>query len=457
MIYFIYIVNYFILIYFVISAIIYTILLIFASPLIVNFFFRAKYTNVCSLLKSKVLPPVTVLTPMYNETFRIRESVLSVLNSDYTNLYVILINDASTDSTVEFLRDEFDMVEKPLIFPQTIKTSPVKAIYISRKYPRLMLIDKEHGGAGDSLNVGINACFTPYFATIDADTTIDKLAMSELMFELLAEPYAVGIGGAVYVRNGCEFKDGIMIQSKLPYQMVPALQANEYLRSHLFNRTGWNKFGSTMSYSGTATIFNTAAVRAVGGFDIHNFAQDADIIMRLHIDLHNKKQKYQILFNPSALVWTDVPGTLKSFAIQRDKWQRGLLRSVINNKRLFFNAKYKIQGLLSYPVFIFLEILAPIVEFTAYIFLPLSYYLGILDGTSAILYMLLAWGFPAYLTMVNAFINVITFGCYQKMSDVFWVCLLAIIEMFGFRQYLTLVKMYGTFRYIINRIRGKPL
>ncbi|HFQ9591259.1 glycosyltransferase family 2 protein [Legionella pneumophila] len=409
------------------------------------------------MIDTMELPPVTIITSIYNEGNDAIKSVLSSLNTNYKNLYIILVNDGSTDNTLELLVDSFEMIKEPFIFNQKIKTAEIFSIYVSMKNPGLMLIDKKHSSVGDSLNAAINVCFTPYFITVDADSIIDENAVSEFMFEMLSNNKTVSVGGSVYILNNSLEQNGKILSSRMPRTLIPALQSNEYLCSHLFNRTGWNSFGSSMSYSGTATIFSLKAVRAVGGFDVNNFAQDADMIMRLHHYMRRTKQAYQIRFNPAATVWTDVPKSLKEFTWQRDRWQRGLLKSVLNHKAMIFNPKYKIQGLFSFPIFILLEIIAPFVEFTAYITLPIAYFLGILNGRSVILYMLLAWGFTTFLTVANMFVSLITFNRYKKFKDIIRMFLLSTIEMLGFRQYLTGVKVFASFHYFINRIRGKSL
>ncbi|HAU1620384.1 TPA: glycosyltransferase family 2 protein, partial [Legionella pneumophila] len=102
------------------------------------------------------------------------------------------------------------------------------------------------------------------------------------------------------------------------------------------------------------------------------------------------------------------------------------------------------------------EILAPYVEFTAYVCVFIAYYIGILNGYSALLYIILAWGFSSYLSLASAFINLITFNKYRKFNDVLKIFGLSIIDMAGFRQYLITVKVWASFHYIINRISGKP-
>lgn len=450
-------INYYILIYFAISVVIYTALLLGAFPDIVYYFKRGKFARIHELLDSSMLPPVTVIIPAYNEHENIHNAVQSALNSSYKNLFVFVMNDASTDDTLEILHEHYQLREVPVTIEQRIPASNAKRVFISEKYPQLLVIDKEHGGAGDSINVGINACFTPYFITFDADSIMDKFAIDELMYEVLTHDRTIAVGGGVYILNACQFKDGVMLNSRMPYTPAPAIQSCEYMRSHLFNRTGWNTYGGTVSYSGTATLFQRTAVIAAGGFDTKNYAQDCEIILRLHKYMHKHKIPYRIRFNPACAVWTDVPATFREFAVQRDHWRRGLLRSVIPYLSLFMNPRYGEQGLVSYPLFIFLEILAPPVEFLSYLSLLVAYCFGILDVKLAILFILLAWGFTSYITMANMFLNLVTFNRYKKLKDIAWMFLLCFLEMFGYRQFYVLVNVWGSLHFYFNRLRGRPL
>ncbi|MDI9819350.1 MULTISPECIES: glycosyltransferase family 2 protein [unclassified Legionella] len=452
-----YYINFAILIYFIGSAIIYTTLLIGSFPTILRFFNISHYLVASEVMEAETQLAVTLITPMYNERELALNTILSALKSTYKNLYLIVVNDGSTDDSLEFLQEKFKLEEVPVVVNPIIKTKSVKRSFISSIYPNLMVLDKENGGAGDAINAGLNACFTPYFFTLDSDSVIDPNAISLVMYEVFTHINPIAIGCGIYVLNGCDVEDGIVKQSLVPYRYTSGIQANEYLLSHLFNRTGWNSFGGSMSYSGTGTLFNRQVVLDVGGFDAGNYAQDSEIIMRLQKIMREQPKKYTISFTPAAAVWTDVPKNLKEFAQQRDKWTRGLLRSVWLNRKLLFNPKYKIQGLFGFPAYILLEIIAPYVEFTAYFTVSLAYYLGFLDTVSAILYIILAWGFASYLSVANTFISIVTFNRYQRLSNVLWMLLLATLEMFGFRQYRVLISVYGTFHYFFNRLKGKLL
>lgn len=451
------IINYVILCYFIFSIIVYSSLLISSFPEIVKFYNISRFSNVYTFINKAHLPPVTVIMPVFNAEKTIVNAIYSALNSKYPNLYVIAILDGiSDDLTFEKIQESFDIEEINLSIEETIKTKPVIRSFISRSHPNLMFIQKEHGGTGDSLNVGLNICYTPFLVTLDSDSVVEPDAISEFMNFVMTNNHTVAVGGGVYLLNNCKVEQGKIIEINLPKKWISALQINEYIRSHLFNRTAWNRFGGTMSYAGTATLFYRPMLLQINGFDTQNYSQDAEVIIHLHQKLSVEKIPYKIGFTPDAGVWTQVPDTIRSYTVQQNHWRRGLLRSTFRYWTMFFNPRYKIKGLMGYPFYVLLEILGPYFEFTAYFTVIISYFIGILDGYLAVMYGVLAWGFSAYLNVANAFINLITFNRYKRLNDVLKIFALTCAEMLGFRQYLTVVKVYSSVQYFFYRLIGRP-
>lgn len=408
--------------------------------------------DVLSIMNSRAMPPVTVMIAAHNEEDTILDSIKSVLINNYPNTYVLIVNDGSTDTTLEKLIQTYDLQQTSMIVPDIIKTQgAIKGYYVSQKEPRITVIDKEHIDKSDSLNIGVNACRTPLFITLDADSILEPDAISELVFYLITRPHAVAVGGAVYVLNGAKYQEGVITDPRMPYRIISGIQACEYMRSFLFTRAGWNHLSGALSFSGTATLFDYQAVVEVGGFDVNNPANDFEIIVRLHADKLDKKMSYQIGYTPAASCWTDVPDTLKSYWHQRSLWQIGTLRSLLIHKKLFFNPRFGIVGLFNYPFFLLGETFGPLVELLAYTLVIVSWFLGILDGYAACLFVLICFGFIVILTIASVFMSFITFNKYHRLKDIPWILLLVAIETFGFRQYTVICRVIATFRYFFSR------
>ncbi len=238
-------INKVILFYFAALGIGYTILLIASFPDILRKFNENVHGNVGELINRQGLIPITIITPAYNEATRgvILNCIYSILNSEYKNVNLIVINDGSTDNTLELLIDTFALYEVPIAVKQKIKTANLQHSYQSRLYPNLIVLDKEHSNTGDTMNAGINACHTPLFATVDADTILEPEALTRIIFTFLSNKHCVSVGGAVYVLNGNKAENGkFLTHPHISSGYVPAIQSCEYLRSFLFGRSGWNTF-----------------------------------------------------------------------------------------------------------------------------------------------------------------------------------------------------------------------
>ncbi len=446
--------NWAILWYLIFLSLGYLILLVTAVPDILSNYEEDRLGELAQHARSRNQIPVTVIISAYNEEDTILESIYSVIKSDYGNLQIIVVNDGSTDHTLKVLNNVFDLQRLDVVIPNKVKTrGKLKGYYISNYNINLTVIDKENSGKSDSLNVALNICRTPLFITLDADSILDPESITNIVFHMLIHPHTVAVGGAVYILNGCDYKDGVILKKRMSRKPLYALQSCEYMRSFLFSRSGWNKFGGALSFSGAFTLFDHRAVVDVGGFDRVNLAQDFEIITHLHEYEIEQNREYTIAYTASAIAWTDVPGTLKSFWRQRVNWQKDTLRSLLLHKKMLFNPRYGLIGMVSYPFYLFGETLGVCVEFSAYVLIFFSWYLGILDGYWVFLFFAICWGFVTFLTMATAFISLITFNQYRKITDMLWIFLIVATESFGFRQFTVLCRIVATFQYFVGRLK----
>ncbi|MFI4955873.1 MAG: glycosyltransferase [Gammaproteobacteria bacterium] len=450
--------NMAIFVYFTLLCLGYTVLLMLSIPKVLQQFQEVKYGNISNLVNGKFPMPVTIIMPAYNISDKILNAVHSILKSDYKDLNIIVINDGSTDDTLSELIRTFNMFRTPIVVKQKIKTARLLGSYASYDYPRLTVLDKEHSNAGDTLNAGINACRTPIFITIDADTVIETEAVSRIVFSFLTSPHCVATGGVVLIGNENVNEKGMLEPGfRVPNNLVAGLQVAEYMRSFVLFRSGWDTFGGALSFAGAFTLFEKEAVTRVGGFDENNFAQDAEIVLRLHDYMRQQKYPYSIAFAPSAFALTLVPGNLIDFWKQRDHWQRGLLRSFCLHRRMMFNPRYGWVGMFSYPFYVFFEILSPLIELSAYILLILGVFVAVIPLNVILLFFGLAAGYVGALTMATIFINAVTFNKYPRFIDVIHILSLSFADMILFRQCHVLCKSIATGRYLVNRLMGERL
>ena len=448
-------INWFILWYLIALSAGYLFLLITSLPEIFLRYKEVEIVNLSSLIQSHIMPHITVIVPAYNEEAGIIECIYSILSNDYTNIDIIVVNPGSTDKTLEKLINEFDLIPVAPFTQDAIKTTgKIKGYYVSRFLLNFTVIDKEHTNRSDTLNVGVNACRTDLCMTLDADTLLDHGAISKAIFYMLIKPNTISVGGGLYILNGNTYKDGQIIEAKMPLKAIYGFQACEYMRSFLFYRSGWNSFGGALCYAGAFTCFLREPLVQIGGFEAYNLAQDFEVITHLHAYIHEHHLPYNISFTPAAIAYTDVPGTLKTYWQQRFNWQYWTLHSLLRHKRILFNPNYGKIGFFTYPFYLFGEAFGAVVEFTAYLMVIVSWLLGILDVYWVLLIFIICWGFISLLTMVTALINFLTFKQYKKISDLFLMLFFIVIENIGFRQFGVICRTYATFYYFIEKTKN---
>lgn len=395
--------------------------------------FENKRINV--LLQSESVPTIGLIVPNYNEEGNIIFCVQALLNLSYRRKQVIIINDGSIDNSMEILKSTFKLTYVHRGYLEKITTAPVRGYYHSLLYPNLIVIDKENGGRADAINVGINACTSDYFLTIDADTVIDDKYMTYLMRHIIINPNYAGYGACIRVANGCTVGIAGIEKVGFPKTYWGGLQAVEYLRAFYLGRMGFELIGGGMIISGAFSIYPTKFARdVVGGFFVRTLGED------LEMCTHTKKEKYKLHLNahtsyvPEPVCWTEVPETYRDFAKQRTRWQIALMEVVWKHRALFFNPRYGWAGMVSYPYLVFGEFISPIIEFLSYFVVIVGACIGMFDSTYFTLFMLFTLGFSLILNINCCLIEIFSFRKYFKGTDIAKMFLFSFLELFGFRQ-----------------------
>lgn len=96
----------------------------------------------------------SVVIPLYNKEKQIKRTLDTVLNQSYTNFEIVIINDGSTDKSVEVVKGIND--------------------------PRIRLIDQKNGGVSAARNRGIRESKNKWIAFLDADDLWEKNKLDEI-------------------------------------------------------------------------------------------------------------------------------------------------------------------------------------------------------------------------------------------------------------------------------------
>jgi cellulose synthase/poly-beta-1,6-N-acetylglucosamine synthase-like glycosyltransferase len=403
------------------------------------------------LLSSTLSPTISILAPAFNEEATIEGSLRALLALQYPNLELIVISDGSKDKTVQVLIERFDLVAVKTIYEQRVKTKPVRALYRSSTYPALVVVDKENGGKADALNVGLSFAKGELVCAMDADTLIEADGLQRMVRPFLYATDVVATGGTIRVVNGSEVKFGRVIRTRVPTNALAGIQVVEYLRAFLFGRLGWNRLGGNIIISGAFGLFRRESVLSAGGYLHDTVGEDMELVLRLKRLSYERGGPGRIAFVPDPVAWTEVPETLKVLGRQRDRWHRGLADVLWRHRRMALNPRYGVTGLVVYPYYAFVELLAPVFEAVGLISLAFGLFLGIVDWNFAALFYLTAYGLGTALTAFTLILEDLSFHRYETFRDRVLLLSWALLENFGYRQ----ITVYWRLRGLWKFLRGK--
>ncbi len=263
-------------------------------------------------------PRVAVLIPAYNEEKVIVRTVRSVLNSDYKDLRVIVVDDGSSDRTAE-----------------VVATAYAQEIAAGR----LLVLTKVNEGKAAALNYALERIHEEVYIGIDADTVIAADAISRLVrhFE---DPRIGAMAGNAKVGNRVN--------------LWTRWQALEYITSQNFERRALNLFNVVTVVPGAIGAWRTAAVKDAGGYPLNTVAEDADLTMSL------LERGYRVNYDDRALAYTEAPIGARGLMRQRFRWSFGTLQSVWKHRAAF--ARNKAMGLFALPNILIFQMLLPLVS-----------------------------------------------------------------------------------------------
>jgi cellulose synthase/poly-beta-1,6-N-acetylglucosamine synthase-like glycosyltransferase/peptidoglycan/xylan/chitin deacetylase (PgdA/CDA1 family) len=251
-----------------------------------------------------VNPRVAVLIPAYNEEKVIVRTIRSVLNSDYANLHIIVVDDGSGDRTAEVAREAY--------------AAEIAA-------GRVQVLSKPNGGKAAALNFALDRLTEEVYVGIDADTVIAPDAISKLIphFE---DPLIGAVAGNAKVGN----------------------------RVNLWTRRALDLFNVVTVVPGAIGAWRTGPVKAAGGYPINTVAEDADLTMAL------LEMGLKVVYEDRSLAFTEAPIDAKGLMRQRFRWSFGTLQAIWKHRAAF--VRNKAMGYFALPNILIFQMLLPLVS-----------------------------------------------------------------------------------------------
>lgn len=231
--------------------------------------------------------PVTILIAARNEEEKISDTLKYIKNQDYVGeISVILVDNGSTDNTAK-------------VAEETAEKLGLKLKVI--KEPKL--------GKANALNTGLKYIDTEYFATVDADTLLHKLAIKNIVSRILsAPPDCCAVAGHVLVRNSRK-------------NLITRLQEWDYFIGIASIKRMQGLYQGTLVAQGAFSLYKTQKVKEVGGWP-DMIGEDIVLTWKLF------EKGCRVYFEPLAVAFTEVPEKLKAFQRQRSRWARGMIEGL---------------------------------------------------------------------------------------------------------------------------------
>jgi cellulose synthase/poly-beta-1,6-N-acetylglucosamine synthase-like glycosyltransferase len=399
---------------------------------------------------SKAAPPIALLAPAYNEALTIVESVRSLLSMRYPDFEIIVINDGSTDETLEILVDTFSLeLTQARDYELFVEHAPILGLYASSLHPRLLVIDKENGGKADALNAGLNLATTPIVCSMDADSLLEPDALLRAVQPFLEDPQRViAVGGTIRVANGCTIADGRIIKVGAPRNALALMQTVEYLRAFLMARLAWSQIGALTIISGAFGLFRRAAVLEVGGYAHGTVGEDMELVVRLHRHFREAGKPYKIAFVPEPVCWTEAPETLAVLARQRARRHRGALETFVRHRKMAFNPKYGAVGMIGFGWIVLADVIGPPTEVMGYVLIPLWWSMGALSLDYLLAFIAVTFAFGVALSVGALALEESELHRFPRARDLVVLTGAAILENLGYRQLNQLWRLRGTLQWL---------
>lgn len=418
----------------------------------------SKLYDYSRIISSPFAPSVSVIAPAYNESATIAENIRSLLSLHYSDFEVIIVNDGSTDDSLQKVIRLYDMERVDYAVHYAVSCKPIRGVYKSKNksFSKLILIDKVNGGKADALNAGINISRNDYFLAIDVDSLIEHDALLKLIKPFLDETdkKVIATGGVVRIANSCKIKGGQVVKARVPANLWARFQVLEYTRAFLMGRMAWSRLNGLLIISGAVGMFDKETVIACGGYLSKTVGEDMELVVRMRKYMVDQGQKYKVAYVPDPVLWTEAPEELSTLKKQRNRWTRGTIDTIMLHKRLFFRPKYGIMGMASFPYWVFFEWLAPILQALGLVYLIVLIITGYNGWYVFLLLLIFVYGFSVALSTYSILFEELTYHRYHNKRDMLKLFLTAWIEPFFYQPLNMFWALTGNWDFFVRKKSG---
>lgn len=335
-------------------------------------------------------PPIVVVVPAYNEAQVIGRTIDGLLDSDYPDFRILVIDDGSSDQTAAVV-DE-----------------------IAARHPQVSLISTPNQGKCAALDLGFAEASAEFVVTIDADTIVLPGTLRQLIAPFVDEDVDA-VCGNVQVGN--------------VRNLLTRFQDVEYVTSQNYDRRAFENLNCISVVPGATGAWKRQAVLEVGGYSADTLTEDADLTLTL------LRSGGKIVYATEARSITEAPETCRTLMRQRFRWSYGTLQCLWKHRRAFGRGNL---GRFALPNMLLFQLLFPLMAPIG----DLVMLLALLRGD----FNAIAVGYLLFLGM-DLVGSIAAFHLDRRRLGRIWIVL---VQRFFYRQFMYIV----TFRAALASLRG---
>jgi len=267
-----------------------------------------------SLTRRVYEPKVSVLVPTWNEGEGLITTIMTLLESSYKNMEIIVVDNVSTDDTEKNVKS---LIRK---YERTIRPGI--------PYIKIFYVKEKKQGKGYALNHGIDASTGEIIVSIDADCYVPKNTIKNFV-DYFRDSKVMATVGNVKIGNIHTF--------------LGVVQYLEFLFSFYFKKND-STLGSIYIIGGAAGAFRREVFEELGGYSVSNITEDIDLSVRI------QNAGMKIVYAQDAIVYTEGAVDFAGLIKQRLRWKRGRFETFLKYRSLFFSTDKKHNKVLSWIV-----------------------------------------------------------------------------------------------------------
>jgi biofilm PGA synthesis N-glycosyltransferase PgaC len=246
----------------------------------------------------KIRPLVSVLIPAHNEELGIIRCLDSVRKNTYRKLEVIVIDDASTDSTKRLVRDYIDQ-------------HPTRNIRLMYK--------RRNGGKAGALNHALRrGASGDLIMTLDADSVLHRNSISNAV-AYFEDTKIVGVAANVRILDSLS--------------ILGLLQKFEHMVGYR-SKKFFSVINGEYIVGGVASTYRSEILKKVRFYDDDTATEDIGLSLKV-VSQGNRENR--VIYASDVLAMTEPVQTFKALVKQRYRWKLGSMQNLIKHRGLIAN------------------------------------------------------------------------------------------------------------------------